>query len=78
MVLSTTKKTASMSSIINQNQGGGSKKAGLVPLTGVTNWSHSADKQRSNYGNLKAINMHFKMTSSQNLPVGFNHGIRMH
>ncbi len=31
MVLSTTKKTSSISSITNQNQGGGEKKAGLVP-----------------------------------------------
>tara|TARA_B100000927_G_C16209373_1_gene366909 strand:+ start:341 stop:574 length:234 start_codon:yes stop_codon:yes gene_type:complete len=31
MVLSTTKKTSSISSITNQNQGGGDKKAGLVP-----------------------------------------------
>jgi len=32
MVLSTTKLTASVDSIINRNQGGGPKKAGLVPL----------------------------------------------
>jgi len=31
MVLSTTKRTSSVSSITNQNQGGGNKKAGLVP-----------------------------------------------
>ena len=31
MVLSTTKKTSSISSITSQNQGGGDKKAGLVP-----------------------------------------------
>lgn len=78
MVLSTTKKTSSISSIINQNQGGGSKKAGLIPLTGVTNWSHSADKHKGNYGNLTAMNMYMFTTSNQNLPVGFNHRIRMH
>lgn len=40
MVLSTTKLTASISSIINQNQGGGNKKAGLVPTKNVpvTRW----------------------------------------
>jgi len=40
MVLSTTKLTASISSIINQNQGGGPKKAGLVPTKNVpvTRW----------------------------------------
>lgn len=31
MVLSGTKRTSSMSSIMNINQGGGSKKAGLAP-----------------------------------------------
>jgi hypothetical protein len=34
MVLSTTKRTASMDSIVNRNQGGGSKKAGLPRLVG--------------------------------------------
>jgi hypothetical protein len=31
MVLSGTKKTSSMSSVVNINQGGGMKKAGLAP-----------------------------------------------
>ncbi len=31
MVLSTTSRTSSISSIVNQSQGGGSKKAGLAP-----------------------------------------------
>lgn len=34
MVLSTTNRTSSMASISNGNQGGGSKKAGLVPQVG--------------------------------------------
>jgi len=34
MVLSTTKRTSSIDSIINQNQGGGDKKAGLPGTTG--------------------------------------------
>lgn len=34
MVLSTTKRTSSMASISNGNQGGGSKKAGLWPQVG--------------------------------------------
>lgn len=38
MVLSTTKKTASMDSITNQNQGGGSKKAGLPYQVGRNHW----------------------------------------
>ncbi len=34
MVLSTTKRTASVASLVNQNQGGGSKKAGLPYIVG--------------------------------------------
>ena len=34
MVLSTTKKTSAMSSIVNRNQGGGSKKAGFAYIIG--------------------------------------------
>ena len=34
MVLSGTKKTTYMSSLVNMNQGGGSKKAGLWPQVG--------------------------------------------
>lgn len=36
MVLSGTKKTSSLSSIVNQNQGGGNKKAGLPEQVGRT------------------------------------------
>tara|TARA_B100000900_G_scaffold320456_1_gene279681 strand:- start:7865 stop:8056 length:192 start_codon:yes stop_codon:yes gene_type:complete len=42
MVLSTTKKAASVASITNQNQGGGSKKAGLPYLVGRSSWSSIA------------------------------------
>lgn len=40
MVLSTTKRTSSISSIVNQNQGGGEKKAGFPYQIGRTSWSH--------------------------------------
>jgi hypothetical protein len=36
MVLSTTKRTSSISSIVSQNQGGGDRKAGLVPKSTTT------------------------------------------
>ena len=36
MVLSGTKKTSSISSIVNQNQGGGMKKAGMPPTETVS------------------------------------------
>lgn len=47
MVLSTTKKAASIASITNQNQGGGSKKAGLPYLVGRSSWSSIALKGTS-------------------------------
>lgn len=39
MVLSTTKKTSSMSSIVNQSTGGGNKKAGFAYQVGRTSWT---------------------------------------
>jgi len=36
MVLSTTKRTSSIASITRQNQGGGERKAGLVPKSTTT------------------------------------------
>ena len=39
MVLSTTKRTASISSIVNQNQGGGERKAGLPYQVGRDTWT---------------------------------------
>jgi hypothetical protein len=39
MVLSTTKRTASVSSIVNQNQGGGEKKAGFPYQVGRSSWA---------------------------------------
>jgi hypothetical protein len=42
MVYSQTKKTASIASITNQNQGGGSKKAGLPHLIARDSWTSVA------------------------------------
>lgn len=39
MVLSTTKRTASVRSIINHNQGGGNNKAGFAYAIGRGSWS---------------------------------------
>lgn len=39
MVLSTTKRTASISSIVNRNQGGGEKKSGLPKQIGKDTWT---------------------------------------
>jgi hypothetical protein len=79
MVLSTTKRTASISSIINQNQGGGSKKAGFGPIIGVTNWSHRAYGHGGPYIQLKNLQKdRFKMFANQNLPQGFRSQIKMY
>lgn len=42
MVLSTTKKTSSISSITNQYQGGGNNKPGLFPQVGRSSWTSVA------------------------------------
>lgn len=42
MVYSATKKTASMSSITNQYQGGGNNKPGLFPQVGRSSWTSVA------------------------------------
>jgi hypothetical protein len=77
MVLSTTKRTSSISSITNQNQGGGNKKMGLTPQIGVNQWSFTAYK---NGGNIQPLNYlsknRFKIFANQNLPVGFRQTIR--
>jgi hypothetical protein len=77
MVLSTTKRTASISSITNQNQGGGMKKMGLTPQIGVDQWSRTA---YSNTGKIQPLmylkQNRFKLFPSQNLPVGFRQSIR--
>ena len=43
MVLSTTKRTASIASLVNQDyKGGGSKKMGLYPKVGLDSWTNLA------------------------------------
>jgi len=72
MVLSTTKKTASIRSITNQNQGGGSKKAGLPPQIGVDAWAFQAYRSGGNTVNMKNLQTdRFQLFSHQNAPIGF-------
>jgi hypothetical protein len=71
MVLSSTKKTASISSIVNQNQGGGNKKAGL-PKHLRDSWTSIALHGRTNYGT--AITMPLVSTTSISKPVGSTKG----
>ena len=71
MVLSTTNKTASISSITNQNQGGGSKKAGLPYIIGRSSWSSIALKHTSQ--RLSVLKM--PMTMSHSEPVSNSESI---
>jgi len=80
MVLSTTKKTSSMSSITNANQGGGSKKAGFPHMIGRDSWTsvylQSVDPMSGMCCNLKKTNtLRFTNKVNQNLPVNMSHGI---
>lgn len=54
MVLSTTKRTSSISSITNTFQGGGSAKAGLTPQVGVST-SVSSSYKTGTFMNLQAL-----------------------
>ena len=68
MVYSQTKKTASIASITNQNQGGGNKKAGLPYQVGREAWSSVAlnrTRQR-----LSVLKMPLVSTVSQSRNVG--------
>lgn len=71
MVLSSTKKTASISSIVNQNQGGGNKKAGL-PKHLRDSWTSIALHGRTTYGS--AITMPLSSTTSISRSVGSTNG----
>ena len=42
MVLSSSRRTSSLSSIVNQNQGGGNSKPGLLPQVGRNSWTSVA------------------------------------
>ena len=70
MVLSTTKKTSSISSIVNQPQGGGNTKAGFPYQIGRNSWSSiyigSVDPVNGRCCSLKDI-MTMKFPTSNNL-----------
>jgi hypothetical protein len=82
MVLSGTKLTTSISSITNQNQGGGNKKAGFPGLIGRDSWVSiyygSTDPSYGKCCKLKEYSTNrFKVFPNQNLPVGYNQRIPM-
>jgi hypothetical protein len=65
-----------MSSIVNQNQGGGSKKAGFPYQIG--RGSYSSVFLGENRQSLHTMSMTMlKQPPHQNIPVGFGHNIRM-
>lgn len=72
MVYSQTKKTSSIASITNQNQGGGSKKAGLPYLVGRESWSSIALKNTSQ--RMSVLKMPLTSSVSQSRPVGVRPG----
>lgn len=84
MVLSTSKRTSYISSITNQNQGGGSKKAGFPGTIGRNSWVSiyygSTKPATGNCANLSCYSRNrFNMVVNQNLNQGAHSaGTRMH
>ena len=71
MVLSTTKKTSSISSITNQNQGGGNKKSGL-PHHLRDSWTSIALHGRTNYGTNMTLPLVSGVSISRNVGSSAN------
>jgi hypothetical protein len=74
MVLSTTKRTASMKSLINQPSGGGSKKAGFPYIIGRTSAAGSLFIMNQTHARLE---MPMTVKVNYNLPLDLGRGIRM-
>ena len=68
MVYSQTKRTASIASIVNQNQGGGNKKAGFPYLVGRDSWTSIAF--RGTKQNLPSLQMTLHPNVRQSRPIG--------
>ena len=66
MVYSQTKRTASISSITNQDNGGGIKKAGLVPTVGKDSASSLAITAIS----MTRLKLPLVSTTNQSMPMG--------
>jgi hypothetical protein len=74
MVYSQTKRTASIASITNQNQGGGDKKAGLPYQVGRSSWTSIAFKGTSQ--RLSVLKMPLVTTVTQSRNVGSRFAMR--
>lgn len=68
MVLSGSNKTSSLSSITNQNQGGGDKKAGLPEQVGRTAWESVHMRKTSQ--RMAVLSMPLTTTTRVSRPVG--------
>lgn len=81
MVLSTTKRTASISSIVNQNQGGGEKKAGFPYQIGRDHWASifigGVDPVHGHCCGLNGYKQTLVFTKNTVRPVGFDARIPM-
>ena len=79
MVLSTTTRTSSISSIVNQNQGGGPKKAGFPYIIGRESWTtiHFRESGTSQFlgttaGPVRALRFTKLADVRQSRPVGIS------
>jgi hypothetical protein len=76
MVYSQTKRTASIASITNQDQGGGSKKAGFPYLVGRDSWTSIALHGTKQYLSKENKGLQFTLNPNvrQSRPVGMTPG----
>jgi hypothetical protein len=72
MVYSQTKRTSSISSITNNSQGGGNKKAGFAHTVGRDSWTSIYMKGTAQ--NLYMLKMPMTTTVSQSRPIGTTPG----
>ncbi len=78
VLMNGTKRTRSISSVVNQSTGGGPKKAGLAPSIGLSSWETIAYNTRGLPQPLSFMRTNrFSRPASQNLPVGFRSLIKM-
>ena len=86
MVLSTTKRTSSISSIVNRNQGGGMKKAGIPSTTNISHTSFLAYGILTGNGSPKINGMmnlmnmrtsRAKQNAMSNMPIGIDSRIKI-
>jgi hypothetical protein len=78
VLMNATNRSRHTSSVINQNSGGGSKKAGLPPMIGLSSWEVIAYNTRGLPQPLSFMRLNrFSRPASQNLPLGFRSLINM-